>query len=128
MRKKSKHLLTSLGKVVYESQVLVGQAFEDNWKLKAIDSIEASLFEDDLSVEKRKRMIDTLIERDNIKNILLNHNIPLVNNHKISGRITPTTPEMAHRGHHSNGGNIEDEEVMRWLMLHPGVTKSNQGN
>ena len=77
MRKSGKYFLTSFGKVVYESQMLVGHAVENYWKLKAIDSIETLLPDKDLSAEERKSLIDNLIKSDNIKNILLNHKIPL---------------------------------------------------
>lgn len=74
MRENGKYFLTSLGKVVYRSHKLIGYAVENYWKLKAIDSIEASLPDGDLSAEER-RMIDALIERNDIKNILLNHSV-----------------------------------------------------
>ena len=41
MRKNGEHFLTSLGKVVSEYNMLVGNAVENYWRLKAIDSIEA---------------------------------------------------------------------------------------
>jgi hypothetical protein len=53
--------------------MLIGQAIESYWKLKAIDSIEASI--PDSSAEQRKNLIDTLIESSDIKNILLNQSI-----------------------------------------------------
>ena len=77
MRKSGKYFLTSFGEVVYESYMLIGQAIENYWKLKAIDSIETLLPDKDLSAEERKSLIDNLIKSDNIKNILLNHKIPL---------------------------------------------------
>lgn len=80
MRKSGKYFLTSFGKVVYESHMLIGQAVENYWKLKAIDSIETSLPDS----EERKKMIDTLIENNNIKNILLTHNVPSCRYDKIT--------------------------------------------
>ena len=77
MRKSSKYFLTSIGKVVYESHMLIGHAIENYWMLRAIDSIETLLPDKDLSAEERKSLIDNLIKSDNIKNILLNHKIPL---------------------------------------------------
>jgi hypothetical protein len=38
--------MTSFGKVVYESQKLIGQVIENYWKLKTIDSVETSLPDD----------------------------------------------------------------------------------
>jgi predicted transcriptional regulator len=71
-RKSSNYFLTSVGKVVYEFHLLIGQAIESYWKLKAIDSIESSIPD---SSEQRKNLIDTLIESSDIKNILLNQSI-----------------------------------------------------
>jgi hypothetical protein len=85
MRESGRYFLTSLGKVVYESHILIGQAIEDYWKLKAIDSIESSLPHDYPSAEERKRIIDVLIERDDIKNILLNHDTILDVSDKVNG-------------------------------------------
>ena len=86
MSKSSKYFLTSFGKVVYESHMLIGQAVENYWKLKAIDSIETSLLDHDISAEERKKIIESLIEHNNIKNILLNYNIPSIGNDKISNK------------------------------------------
>ena len=78
-RKSDRYYLTSFGKVVYESHKLIGNAVENYWKLKAIDSIQT----DDLVVEEQRRIINALIERNDIKNILLNQNIPSDKNHKL---------------------------------------------
>ena len=74
-RKSSNYFLTSFGKVVYEFHLLIGQAIESYWKLKAIDSIESSIPDTHSSAEQRKNLIDTLIESSDIKNILLNQSI-----------------------------------------------------
>ena len=98
MRKSSKYFLTSFRKVVYESHMLIGQAVENYWIVKAIDSIETSFPYHDISAEECKRIIETLVENNNIRNILLNHKLPSNQNDKISDRprisSTPTTPEM----------------------------------
>src|SRR5919112_5222075 len=39
-RYKGKYSLTLLGKVFYDSQMMIGKALKDYWKLKAIESIE----------------------------------------------------------------------------------------
>jgi len=68
--------------------MLIGQAVENYWKLKAIDSIETSLPIHEQSAEERKRIIN------NIRNILLNYNIHSDLSTKIidnPGIITPTT-------------------------------------
>jgi predicted transcriptional regulator len=66
-KKSDRYLLTSLGKIVYETQILIGKAVEDYWKLKAIDSIR-----NPFPVDDQKKMIDIIIEKNDIKNILLN--------------------------------------------------------
>ncbi len=66
---KKRGLLTSLGKVVYVSHTLIGQAIEDCRRLKAIDSIAHQ----DAYAEEYKRIIDTLIDNNNIKSVLLKH-------------------------------------------------------
>jgi predicted transcriptional regulator len=65
----AKYHLTSFGKVVYEAQKLIGKGMQDYWKLKAIDSIDS--FE--ISTDERGKIIDTIIETEEIKNILINH-------------------------------------------------------
>ena len=87
-RKSGKYFLTSSGKEVYELRILIGQAVENYWKLKAIDSIETVLSEDDLSVEEQRRIINALIERNDIKNILLNQNVPSDKDHKLLAALS----------------------------------------
>ena len=99
MRKSSKYFLTSFGKVVYESHMLIGHAIENYWRLKAIDSIETMPTERNLCSEERKKIIESLIEHNNIKNILLNYNIPSIGNDKISNKqvisnLSATTPTL----------------------------------
>ncbi|MFL6441743.1 MAG: hypothetical protein ACJ702_07285 [Nitrososphaeraceae archaeon] len=65
--------LTSLGKVVHTAQSLVGEAVDNYWKLKAIDSIESSENNNNaFSTEERKNLMDSLIDKESeIKDILL---------------------------------------------------------
>jgi predicted transcriptional regulator len=91
-RKSDRYYLTSFGKVVYESHKLIGNAVENYWKLKAIDSIETLLSEDDLSVEEQRRIINALIERNDIKNILLNQNVPSDQDHKLLAALPNNNP------------------------------------
>jgi hypothetical protein len=64
-----KYFLTSLGKVVYYAQEVVENAVNDYWKLRAIDSL--NIPEDDLSKEELAKFIDSLIDNQEIKEILL---------------------------------------------------------
>lgn len=73
MRKNGNYVLTSLGKVVYESNMLIGHVLENYWKLKEINSIEMSIPDQDMSSEKRKSIVDSL-KNSKIKDILLNPN------------------------------------------------------
>jgi predicted transcriptional regulator len=69
-RHKGKYTLTLLGKVFYDSQMMIGKALKDYWKLKAIESIEMSssvtLPREDLS-----KIVDTLIDNKQIKDIVM---------------------------------------------------------
>lgn len=73
-RVKGKYSLTILGTIVYNAHLSIGSALKDYWKLKAIESIEASSL-DQLPREEFKRLIDTLIDNHQIKNILLSEQI-----------------------------------------------------
>jgi hypothetical protein len=93
IRQNGSYFLTSFGKVVYEAHVLIGQAVENYWKLKAIDSIHILSCDRDLSTEERKgrkRIVDTLIENNSIKNILLGRN---------SNNSTSTENEKTNNNH-----------------------------
>jgi hypothetical protein len=66
-RKNGKHALTTFGKVVYYAQITIENATNYYWNLKAIDSLETS---NDLPVEERKKLVDSLIENVGIREIL----------------------------------------------------------
>ncbi|PWU80093.1 MAG: hypothetical protein DLM72_13840 [Candidatus Nitrosopolaris wilkensis] len=70
-RKNGKYFLTSFGKVVYEAQMLIGKGIQNYWKLKAIDSIGSPFSNPQLPAEEYNRFIDTLIESNEIKDILI---------------------------------------------------------
>lgn len=76
-RKNGRYFLTSFGKIVYESQVLIGKAVQYASKLEAIDSIETPGF----PAAERDKIIDTLIDNSEIKEILIG---PRRNNNYIS--------------------------------------------
>ena len=67
-RKNGVLFLTAFGKVVYEAQKTIIKAVEYDWKLKAIDSVNLS---DGISANERERLVDTLIEDKEVKEILL---------------------------------------------------------
>jgi hypothetical protein len=68
-RHKGKYIPTLLGRVVYESQMVIEEALSNYWKLKVIDQIEMS--NSDLSTEVVTRLINTLIDNHQIKDVLM---------------------------------------------------------
>jgi len=69
-RQKGKYFLTAFGKVIYDSQKLLGTAVKNYWKLKAIDSL-GDANDNNMPTEERKRIIEELIGNRQIKDILL---------------------------------------------------------
>ena len=69
-RKNGKHFLTAFGKVIYDAQVTVKKAVESYWKPKAIDSIDLS---DEITVKERDKLIHTLLDDVEIREILSKH-------------------------------------------------------
>ena len=68
-RHKGKYFLTLFGKVVYDTQVIIGKALTYYWKLKAIESIEMSS-NVRLPKEELTQLINALIDNHSIKDIL----------------------------------------------------------
>jgi hypothetical protein len=68
IRKNRQYHLTSFGKIVYDAQLMIGRAASTFWKLKAIDSIET---EHKLPADERNRIINTLIDNQDIIKILV---------------------------------------------------------
>jgi hypothetical protein len=68
-RHKGKYIPTLLGRVVYESQMVIEEALSNYWKLKVIDQIEMS--NSDLPTEVVTRLINTLIDNHRIKDVLM---------------------------------------------------------
>src|SRR5918999_1998317 len=66
-RKNGKYILTTFGKIVYESKVTIENALTNYWKLKAIDSLETS---NEVPKEEQQKLIETLLENEKIKAIL----------------------------------------------------------
>jgi predicted transcriptional regulator len=66
-RKDNKYFLTALGKVMYDAQATIENALNNYWKIKAIDSFKVA---EGIPLEEQKRLIDILIQNQEIKNIL----------------------------------------------------------
>jgi predicted transcriptional regulator len=84
-RSKGRYSLTLFGKIVYEAHMSIGKVLNEYWKLKALESIEASS-SGELPMEEYIRLVDTLIDNHQIKNILLG---PEVANSTIRCRDEP---------------------------------------
>ena len=73
-KKRTRFILTSLGRIVYEIQKTIGVAIQNRWKLEAIDSIQISQLADRMPTEERQKLINTLVgDCDKIRDILLCH-------------------------------------------------------
>jgi hypothetical protein len=69
-RYKGKYSLTLLGKVVYESQMLISKALIYYWKLRTIESIKIS-YGVAHSNEELEQLIDALIDNHQIKDMIM---------------------------------------------------------
>jgi hypothetical protein len=71
-RHKGKYSLTILGKIVHESQTIIGKTLSYYWKLKAIESFEMSASgSSGLPSEETTQLINALINNRQIKDILM---------------------------------------------------------
>ena len=86
-RSRGRYSLTLFGKIVYDAHLSIGKVLNDYWKLKALESIEASS-SGDLPKEEYVRLVDTLIDNHQIKNILLGQEVGN-NNSTIRSRDEP---------------------------------------
>jgi hypothetical protein len=84
-RNKGRYSLTMFGKIVYNAHLSIGKVLKDYWKLKAIESIEASTL-GQLPREEFTALIETLIDNKQLKNIILGQQ---VDNNTIRGRDDP---------------------------------------
>jgi hypothetical protein len=67
-----KYILTAFGKLIYyKALIIMENATSSYWELKAIDSLEMS---NDLPAEERKNMINSLVDNEEIKVMLLSDN------------------------------------------------------
>jgi DNA-binding Lrp family transcriptional regulator len=66
-RNNGKLVITAFGKIVYKVQETVENASSNQWKLRAIDSIELS---DELPGEERRQLLESLIDNKQLREIL----------------------------------------------------------
>ena len=69
-RNNGKYFLTLMGKVVYQSQMLIGKTLSYYWKLNAIESVETSS-NVEIPKEELTQLINALIDNHLIKDILI---------------------------------------------------------
>jgi hypothetical protein len=74
-RKNGRYFLTLLGKIVYEVHLTIGKALNYYWKLHALESIQTAS-PDGLPKEEISKLIDTLIDDYQIKDILMKTPLP----------------------------------------------------
>jgi hypothetical protein len=85
-RRNGRYSLTLLGKIVYEAHVTIGKALNYYWKLHALESIQTSI-STGLPKEEVSKLVDTLIDDYQIKDILMK--TPLPTEDQQSGSLTP---------------------------------------
>ena len=61
--------LTTLGKIVYHVQLVIGNALKDHWKLKALDVLNVS--EGSIPCAEHKKIFDSIIDNEKIKEMIL---------------------------------------------------------
>jgi hypothetical protein len=66
-RNNGKLVVTAFGKIVYKVQETIENASNNQWKLRAIDSIELS---DELPGEERRQLLESLIDNKQLREIL----------------------------------------------------------
>jgi hypothetical protein len=66
-RRKGNLVVTTFGKIVFSSQKVVKDAYNCQWKLKVLDSIDAY---EEISQEERGKLLDDLVDNKHIKEIL----------------------------------------------------------
>jgi hypothetical protein len=67
-RKNGKYYLTTMGKIMYELQKVIGTAVNDYWKLRAIDSLR---IQDQLPEDQIAKLVNTLVENQGLRDIIL---------------------------------------------------------
>ena len=68
-----KYSLTLFGKIVFSILVKIESAIKYYWKLKALDSIVVSV-NAQLPAEEYRRIVDNLIDNNDIKNLIVSNN------------------------------------------------------
>ena len=93
-KKNGRYLMTLLGKIVYEAHMTIGKGLNYYWKLQALDSIQTSSSAG-LPKEEISKLVGTLIDDYQIKDILLKTPLPTVDQKSMDStpQITTATKE-----------------------------------
>lgn len=86
-RQKGKYSLTMLGKIVFDAHLNIGKALNYYWKFKAIESIQTSTSAAGLPKADLLKLIDTLIDNHQIRDILMKALDPLENHASVTQEI-----------------------------------------
>ena len=87
-RKNGKYILTLVGRIVYDSQMIIGKSLNYYWKLQALDSIQTASSAG-LPKEEISKLVDTLIDDYQIKDILIKTPLPTEDHYS-----KESTPQM----------------------------------
>src|SRR5215467_868742 len=68
-REMAKYALTTFGMIIYYAQEIIGNALNQYWKLKAIDSISVTR-DDELPQDQFHKIVDNLITDQEIRDLL----------------------------------------------------------
>ena len=69
-RQRGKYFITAFGRVIFDSDRLLGTAIKNYWKLKAIDSLGVAN-DSKMPKEQRNKIIEELIDNRQLKDISL---------------------------------------------------------
>lgn len=122
-RQKGGYSPTLLGKIVYDSQTIIGKALSYYWKLRAIESIEMSGSE--LPAEEVTQLIKTLIDNPQIKDILIK-SVP-VSSIKSKSKIQESTPaNTSIKDHKKHSQNSVGSDIIPGESLHSDFSGSTR--
>jgi hypothetical protein len=95
-RHKGKYSLTLLGKIIYDTQTMIGKTLSYYWKLKAIEAIEMYAASDSSGLPKEElaQLVDILIDNHNVKDILMKSISICVPSEIKSTIVKAATPSM----------------------------------
>ncbi len=67
-RRENSYFLTAFGKVLYDAQAMIENALKNFWRIKIADNLDAA---DGVPAEEQRKLLETLINDQEIKSILM---------------------------------------------------------